>query len=286
MPELPEVEIVKQSLEKTIVSKKINKFIIFNRNLRFKVQKDLGKLIEKKKIVRLIRVSKYLIIEFKNNCYLLIHLGMSGTLHLVKDGNILKTNLSFYHSSDLPKKHNHIEFNFSKFKIIYNDPRRFGFIKYFSSNIKLDVYLSKLGIEPLDKNFNFHYLKKQLINKGKNIKNFLLDQKYVAGIGNIYANEILFCSKIHPLRLCKTLKNKEIERIVYSSKRVLERAIKKGGSSIRNFKNSIGKTGNYQKEFRVYDQETKKCTSMNCKGKIRKISISNRSSYFCKICQK
>ncbi len=286
MPELPEVEIVKQSLEKTIVSKKINKFIIFNRNLRFKVQKDLGKLIEKKKIVRLIRVSKYLIIEFKNNCYLLIHLGMSGTLHLVKDGNILKTNLSFYHSSDLPKKHNHIEFNFSKFKIIYNDPRRFGFIKYFSSNIKLDVYLSKLGIEPLDKNFNFNYLKKQLINKGKNIKNFLLDQKYVAGIGNIYANEILFCSKIHPLRLCKTLKNEEIERIVYSSKRVLERAIKKGGSSIRNFKNSIGKTGNYQKEFRVYDQETKKCTSMNCKGKIRKISISNRSSYFCKICQK
>ena len=211
---------------------------------------------------------------------------MSGTLHLVKDGNILKTNLSFYHSSDLPKKHNHIEFNFSKFKIIYNDPRRFGFIKYFSSNIKLDVYLSKLGIEPLDKNFNFNYLKKQLINKGKNIKNFLLDQKYVAGIGNIYANEILFCSKIHPLRLCKTLKNEEIERIVYSSKRVLERAIKKGGSSIRNFKNSIGKTGNYQKEFRVYDQETKKCTSMNCKGKIRKISISNRSSYFCKICQK
>ena len=286
MPELPEVEIVKQSLEKTIVSKKINKFIIFNRNLRFKVQKDLGKLIEKKKIVRLIRVSKYLIIEFKNNCYLLIHLGMSGTLHLVKDGNILKTNLSFYHSSNLPKKHNHIEFNFSKFKIIYNDPRRFGFIKYFSSNIKLDVYLSKLGIEPLDKNFNFNYLKKQLINKGKNIKNFLLDQKYVAGIGNIYANEILFCSKIHPLRLCKTLKNEEIERIVYSSKRVLERAIKKGGSSIRNFKNSIGKTGNYQKEFRVYDQETKKCTSMNCKGKIRKISISNRSSYFCKICQK
>ena len=286
MPELPEVEIVKQSLEKTIVSKKINKFIIFNRNLRFKVQKDLGKLIEKKKIVRLIRVSKYLIIEFKNNCYLLIHLGMSGTLHLVKDGNILKTNLSFYHSSDLPKKHNHIEFKFSKFKIIYNDPRRFGFIKYFSSNIKLDVYLSKLGIEPLDKNFNFNYLKKQLINKGKNIKNFLLDQKYVAGIGNIYANEILFCSKIHPLRLCKTLKNEEIERIVYSSKRVLERAIKKGGSSIRNFKNSIGKTGNYQKEFRVYDQETKKCTSMNCKGKIRKISISNRSSYFCKICQK
>ena len=286
MPELPEVEIVKQSLEKTIVSKKINKFIIFNRNLRFKVQKDLGKLIEKKKIVRLIRVSKYLIIEFKNNCYLLIHLGMSGTLHLVKDGNILKTNLSFYHSSDLPKKHNHIEFNFTKFKIIYNDPRRFGFIKYFSSNIKLDVYLSKLGIEPLDKNFNFNYLKKQLINKGKNIKNFLLDQKYVAGIGNIYANEILFCSKIHPLRLCKNLKNEEIERIVYSSKRVLERAIKKGGSSIRNFKNSIGKTGNYQKEFRVYDRETKKCTSMNCKGKIRKISISNRSSYFCKICQK
>jgi len=286
MPELPEVEIVKQSLEKTIVSKKINKLIIFNRNLRFKVQKNLSKLIVQKKIIRLIRISKYLIFEFKQNCYLLIHLGMSGTLHLVKDNNILKTNLSFYHSSDLPKKHNHIEFNFTKFKVIYNDPRRFGFIKYFSSKLKLDFYLSRLGLEPLDKKFNVNYLKKKLTNKDKNIKNFLLDQKYVSGIGNIYANEILFCSKIHPLRLCKTLNDKEIKRIVYNSKKVLEAAIKKGGSSIRNFKNSVGKSGNYQKEFLVYDQESKICASLNCNIKIMKIFISNRSSYFCKNCQK
>ena len=286
MPELPEVEIVKQSLEKTIVSKRIKKFIIFNRNLRFKVQKNLNKLIEQKKIIRLNRISKYLIFEFEKSSYLLMHLGMSGTLHLIKGNNFYKTNLSFYHSSDLPKKHNHIELNFTNFKIIYNDPRRFGFIKYFHSKNNLDFYLSRIGLEPLNQKFNFSYLKKNLINKQKNIKNFLLDQKYISGIGNIYANEILFCSKIHPIRLCNSLKDKEIIRIIKYSKKVLKKAIKKGGSSIRNFKNSVGKSGNYQKEFLVYAQETKKCPSANCKEKIKKIFISNRSSYFCKNCQK
>ena len=286
MPELPEVEIVKQSLEKTIVSKKINKFIIYNRNLRFRVQKNLNKLIEQKKVIRLNRISKYLIFEFEKSSYLLMHLGMSGTLHLIKGNNFSKTNLSFYHSSDLPKKHNHIELNFTNFKIVYNDPRRFGFIKYFHSKNNLDIYLSRIGLEPLDQKFNFSYLKKKLFNKQKNIKNFLLDQKYISGIGNIYASEILFCSKIHPIRLCNSLKDKEIIRIIKYSKKVLKKAIKKGGSSIRNFKNSVGKSGSYQKEFLVYAQETKKCPSANCKEKISKIFISNRSSYFCKNCQK
>ena len=287
MPELPEVEIVKQSLNKKIKLKKIRRVIIRNRNLRFKIPSEFERKLHKKVIKNVSRFSKYLLINFTDNTFCIIHLGMTGTIHLVEKNNKKKyTNTSFYKSQILPRKHNHIEIHFDRLKIIYNDPRRFGFIKYFHSKNNLDFYLSRIGLEPLNQKFNFSYLKKNLINKQKNIKNFLLDQKYISGIGNIYANEILFCSKIHPIRLCNSLKDKEIIRIIKYSKKVLKKAIKKGGSSIRNFKNSVGKSGSYQKEFLVYDQETKKCPSANCKEKISKIFISNRSSYFCKNCQK
>ena len=130
MPELPEVEIVKRSLKNKVNYKKIKKIIITNRNLRFKVQKNFEKLLEGRKITNVSRFSKYIIISFDNNNYCLIHLGMSGTLHLIDNKKKEKlTNLSFYHSKILPKKHNHIKIKFSNFTIIYNDPRRFGFFK-------------------------------------------------------------------------------------------------------------------------------------------------------------
>ncbi len=140
MPELPEVEIVKQSLKKSVKFKKIYDVKINNRNLRYKINKNLKKNIINKKIIDISRKSKYLIINFKNNKYLLIHFGMSGTLHYVKNNNLTKTNLSFYHSLDLPIKHNHIYFIFNNFKVIYNDPRRFGFVKYFNSKKKLSFF--------------------------------------------------------------------------------------------------------------------------------------------------
>ena len=120
MPELPEVEIVRRSLDKKIKQKKVIKVLVRNRNLRFKIPSNFSTFLKNQKIIKVERISKYLIFYLSKKGYCILHLGMSGTLHLVKDGNILKTNLSFYHSSDLPKKHNHIEFNFSKFKIIYN----------------------------------------------------------------------------------------------------------------------------------------------------------------------
>ena len=286
MPELPEVEIVKQSLEKTVKFKKIKKVLIKNRNLRFKIQNNMENLLKKQKIINVFRKSKYLIIQFLNNHYLVIHFGMSGTLHLIKKNNYKNTNLSFYHNKDLPEKHNHVEIIFSNFKLVYNDPRRFGFFKYFSSSENFMNYISKIGPEPLDRKFCLAYLKKKVIKKNKNIKNFLLDQKYVSGIGNIYANEILFKSNINPLKISKFLKDKELEKIIKFSKIIIKKAIKRGGSTIRNFKNSTGKQGNYQKEFLVYDRENNVCPTDNCNRKIVKIFISNRSTYFCKICQK
>ena len=286
MPELPEVEIIKQSLKKSILYKKIIKVLIKNRNLRFKIEKNLNKLLSKKKIIKVSRKSKYLIIYFEQNQFLIIHFGMSGTLHLVKKNNYNKTNLSFYNSENLPKKHSHIIIFFKNFKIIYNDPRRFGYLKYFKSYKKMNFFFSNLGLEPLDKNFNLNYLKKKIINKNKNIKNFLLDQKYISGIGNIYANEILYYSKINPYKNVKKLNISDLKKIIYFSKFILKKAIKKGGSTIRDFKNTKGIAGSFQNKFKAYNRENKNCLNKRCLGKIIKVFISNRSSYFCKNCQK
>ena len=286
MPELPEVEIIKQSLKKSILYKKINKVLIKNRNLRFKIEKNLKKLLSKKKIIKVSRKSKYLIIYFEQNQFLIIHFGMSGTLHLVKKNNYNKTNLSFYNSENLPKKHNHIIIFFKNFKIIYNDPRRFGFLILIDNKKDFIKYFEKIGPEPLNNDFSTDYLKKILKLKKTCIKNFLLNQKFVSGIGNIYANEILYYSKINPKKLCKNINSIEINNIVKYSKVVLKKAIKKGGSTIRNFKNSRGSEGSFQNEFKVYNRESKPCLSFNCKENIKRISISNRSTYLCFSCQK
>ena len=286
MPELPEVEIVKLSLKKSVQFKKISNVIIKNKNLRFKIEKNLKKNVINKLINNISRKSKYLIVNFENNEHLLIHFGMSGTLLYVESNNKFKTNLSFYHSKNLPKKHNHIYFLFNGFEIIYNDPRRFGFIKYFSSNEKLNFFFRNKGPEPLDGSFKFNYLKEYLKNKNKNIKNFLLDQNFVSGIGNIYASEILFYSKINPLKKGKHINNCEIRRIIKNSKYVLNKAIKKGGSTIRDFKSTQGNKGTYQNEFMVYNRKNKNCKTKKCKQKIIKLVISNRSTFMCKYCQK
>ena len=286
MPELPEVEIVKQSLIKSVQFKKITNVIIKNRNLRFKIEKNLNKKLIDKRINNVSRKSKYLILKLDKNEYFVIHFGMSGTLHKFKNNNRFKTNLSFYHLNNLPKKHNHIYFLFKGFKIIYNDPRRFGFIKYFKTYEQLKYFFRNYGPDPFQKKFNNKYLKKILKNKKKNIKNLLLDQKFISGIGNIYASEILFYSKINPFKKGKDISNLEISKLIRITKFVLNKAIKKGGSSIKDFRNTKGKKGSYQEEFAVYDRENKKCKSKTCNSKITKINISNRSTFICNYCQK
>jgi formamidopyrimidine-DNA glycosylase len=287
MPELPEVEIVKQSLAKKIQQKKIKRVIIKNRNLRFKIPLKFEDLLQNKIIKKVTRFSKYLILNFSNGSFLLIHLGMSGTIHVIKKNSLNKfTNVSFYNSPNLPKKHNHVEIKFKDLKVIYNDPRRFGFFKFIHNKQELTDRFSHLGPEPFFKNFNLKYLLKYFFNKKKDIKSFLIDQKFVSGIGNIYASEILFLSKIHPKTYAMKLSKQSCKKIIFFSKNVLTQAIKKGGSSIRDFKNTSGENGNFQKEFKVYQRENLNCLRRKCSGKIEKIFISNRSTFFCNICQK
>ena len=233
------------------------------------------------------RFSKYLIINLSNNEFCLIHLGMSGTIHLTNNRkkNDL-TNLSFYNSPFLPKKHNHVELIFENFKVVYNDPRRFGFFEILKNSYFLKKRFEHLGPEPFEAKFNLDYIISFFKRKKKNIKNFLLDQTFVSGIGNIYASEILFLSKINPLKKAFLLNKKDCKKIINNSKKVLNYAIKKGGSSIRDFKNTSGKKGNFQKDFKVYEREGLNCKINKCKGIIIRKVISNRSTFFCNTCQK
>ena len=286
MPELPEIEIVKRSLFKKINKAKIVNVKINNRNLRYKIPHTLSKKLINEKILRISRRSKYLIFHFKNKL-LLVHFGMSGKFLIVrsKDNKMFKT--SFYYDLNILAKHNHIYFVLNNgLVLIYNDVRRFGFFKLFE-NIKLKeiIFLKKLGPEPFSVLFSIKYVQKFIKNRKKNIKNLLMDQTFVSGLGNIYANEALFLSKIHPLRQCSNLERKSIKNLIYNIRRVLKISINQGGSSIKDFKNAYGKSGNFQQFFNVYKQENKNCSRISCKGKIKKISISNRSSFYCNSCQ-
>jgi len=287
MPELPEVEIVRASLDKIIKQKKVKKVIIRNRNLRFKIPSNFENFLKNQKITKVKRFSKYLILGLSNKSYCLLHLGMSGTVHIVypKKKNFV-TNSSFYNSPILPKKHNHVEIIFENLKIIYNDPRRFGFFQIIKDKNFLDKRFLHLGPEPFDLKFTKKYIFSFLRNKEKCIKNFLLDQSFVSGIGNIYASEILFLSKIDPTKSGGLFNKKDCKKILDNSKKVLLEAIYKGGSSIRDFKNTSGIKGSFQKKFKVYDREGLKCKRSRCKGTIQKKNISNRSTFFCDTCQK
>ncbi len=287
MPELPEVEVVRQSLDKKINKKKVKKVIIRNRNLRFQIPLNFSTFFKNKTIIKVDRFSKYLIFYLSNNSCCLLHLGMSGTVHLVSNNkkNVI-TNTSFYNSPLLPKKHNHVEIFFDNFKIIYNDPRRFGFFQIFKNPYLLKKRLAYLGPEPFNSNFNLNYVVSFFKKKEKNIKNFLLDQNFVSGIGNIYASEILFLSKIKPIKKARLLKKKECIQIILNSKKVLLNSIKKGGSSIRDFKDTSGKAGSFQSDFKVYGREGYSCKRSKCNGIIKKKTISNRSTFFCDLCQK
>jgi formamidopyrimidine-DNA glycosylase len=286
MPELPEVEIVKQSLNKNITHQKVKKVIVRNRNLRFKIPSNFESYLKNKKIIKVDRFSKYLIIYLSGDGYCLIHLGMSGTIHIInKKKSSQFTNTSFYHSPFLPKKHNHVELIFDSLKVIYNDPRRFGFFQFIKNSNELRERFNHLGHEPFDKNFNLKYVLAFFRGKNKEIKSFLIDQRFVSGIGNIYASEILFLCKINPKKKAKNLNQAECKKIIYFSKLVLKRAIKLGGSSIRDFKNISGKDGLFQNEFKVYQREHLKCLKYNCRGKIEKKIISKRSTFFCNKCQ-
>ena len=286
MPELPEVEVTRRTLLKFIENKVIKNIKINNPNLRFKIPANFKKNVTGQKIIKVLRRSKYILIYLKNDYVMIAHLGMSGKF-LIKNNyskDFLKTS---YYSNEFSSKHNHLEFFFSNnLKVIYNDPRRFGFF-LLDKISKLDVnkFLSKLGPEPLGKDLKKDYLILKTKATQRTIKTLLMDQSFISGIGNIYANEILFLAKIMPNKISSKLSLVDIGRLHPSIGKVLKRALKLGGSSIKDFKSSVGEKGRFQNEFKVYDREDLKCLRTGCSGLIARVVSQGRASFFCNECQ-
>ena len=289
MPELPEVEVVKRSLTNKTQNLIVKAVKINDGRLRYKINRNKIKKIIGLKFKKISRRSKYLLFFFDKDIVMLVHLGMTGKFFFVNSKR-RKYKTSFYYdlNEEKDKKHDRIIFDLSNDnKLIYNDIRKFGFIK-FVKRVSLDqnIHLKHLGPEPLSTEFSVEYFKNFIKGRERTIKDLLMDQKFISGLGNIYVNEILFFSGVRPTKKIKKLTNSEIQKIIKFSKKIISKAIIHGGSSIKNFSSSSGKKGTFQQYFSVYGKKGENCPKVLCSGKIKKIVIANRSSFFCTKCQK
>ena len=268
MPELPEVETVKEVLKKRILNKTIKKVNVYYEGMIVEPSiEEFKNKIKNQTIVDIKRRGKWLLFEL-NDYYLLSHLRMEGKYY-IKD------------KKDELTKHQHVVFEFDNFELRYNDTRKFGRMYLLEKKGAFSKKpLNELGLEPWDDNLNVKYLKQKL--KHKPIKTLLLDQSIVVGIGNIYADEILFLSKINPYKYGDELNDKELNCIIKNTKIVLENAIKLGGTTIKSYTSSEGVHGRFQNELLVHTKNI--CPLCNSNLNIEK--INGRSTYYCSKCQK
>lgn len=272
MPELPEVETVSRAVEKIALGKKIINLSTSGKKLRRPIPENL-ELLKNQKIINFSRKGKFLAIDFENSKTLIIHLGMSGNLFIKEESS--------------KSKHDHLILKTCSLKnIVFNDPRRFGAIKLVNTkNWLSDDILKNIGPDALESSFNAKYFYEQIKNRKTNLKSILLNQKIVAGIGNIYASEICFESKISPLKLAFKISPESCEKIVSNSKMILKKAISLGGSSLKDYANPDGTKGLFQNHFKAFNRQNLNCLN-NCNSRIEKIVISGRSTFFCSTCQK
>ena len=289
MPELPEVEVVKRSLINKAQNSIIKSIKINDGRLRYKLDKNQIKRIIGLKIQKISRRSKFLLFFFNKDIIMLVHLGMTGKFFFI-DQKKTKYKTSFYYDidEDKDKKHDRVVFSLTgNKKLIYNDVRKFGFIKFLNKdNFDHNLHLRNLGPEPLNTKFNFDYFKRYIFGRNRVVKNILMDQKFVSGLGNIYVNEILFLSGVRPSKKIQNLLDSEIKKIIKFTRIILSRAINLGGSSIKDFSSSNGKKGLFQQHFKVYGRKGENCYNKNCQNNIIKIVIANRASFYCAKCQK
>ncbi|MDC3107811.1 bifunctional DNA-formamidopyrimidine glycosylase/DNA-(apurinic or apyrimidinic site) lyase [Paracoccaceae bacterium] len=277
MPELPEIETVKLGLEKTVVGSVLISTKIFRRDLRFPIDENIEKLISNKRVLAVGRRSKYVLIFLNNEITLVLHLGMSGKI------SVSIKNESYYQE----KKHDHIIMEFdSGFILIYNDPRRFGFVEAIEGDHNNYRRFNSIGIEPLSKKFDGKYLCNKIKSSSRTLKNILMDQKMVAGLGNIYVSEALWDSQIIPTKVGKDLSLVDSKKLVRSIKKVLVRAIKFGGTTLKDYRQIGGEVGYFQNKLQVYGREGQKCCRRKCQGTVQRAVINGRSTFYCDFCQK
>ena len=256
MPELPEVETTKNAIL-PFKGKTLKRIIVNNPSLRWPIDEKAINKIKEKKILSITRRAKYIFLHL-DEVTIIIHLGMTGTFRIQKLG------------SNETRKHDHVVLEFSKEILIFNDPRRFGSL-HVSNDLQNHFLIKDLGPEPLEDDFNSEYLYKKIKKAGVSTKSFLMNQKNVVGIGNIYACEILFSSGISPKRKIKYLNKSQCEEVVKNTKRIIKEAITKGGTTLKDFYSADGNKGYFKIELNVYDRESEECRA--CKEKIGRAHV-------------
>ncbi len=273
MPELPEVEVICRGLQSQIEGRRIIKFSHSRKKLRRSVPfREINCHVKGNVIKEIRRRAKYLIMSMEKGAFMIVHLGMTGRLCLCEAGKPMA-------------KHDHLSWVFDNgMELRFNDTRRFGFVEIVVPGIKnIESVFSDVGPEPFWENFSARYLFDKSHNKIRPVKNFLLDSRVVAGIGNIYASEILFDASISPLTPVKSISRKQYGKIVLSTRKILTRAIECGGTTIADYVNSCGQTGYFQVKLKVYGREGLAC--VKCNNSIERIVMAGRSTFFCSTCQ-
>jgi len=269
MPELPEVETIKNGLLTKIKNKTILQVNIYNFNLRWPIATDLPNKIRQQNIIDIMRRGKYLIFKFISG-QLIVHLGMSGVLTLAPTNTRIE-------------KHDHVEIIFTDNIVLrYNDQRRFGCM-FWSENYKQHDLIKNLGPEPFSCEFNADYFFQKAQKRKNSIKSLIMDSKFVVGVGNIYAAEALFLAKINPVVVANKLTCIDCARLVLAIKNVLATAIKFGGTSIKDYRATDGKEGYFQERLLVYGRNNKPCKI--CNTTISSLRLSGRNTFYCAKCQ-
>jgi formamidopyrimidine-DNA glycosylase len=293
MPELPEVETVRRGLEPVMDGARFTKVEARRPDLRWPLPKDFAAQLQGKSVTGLGRRGKYLLVDLSSGDVLMMHLGMSGSFHVFRDGGE-KGTARYHHAREKHVKHDHVIFHMSNGGIVtFNDPRRFGFMKL-TPRDKLDEHplMQAMGPEPLGNEFDAAMLARACKGKKTSLKAALMDQRVVAGLGNIYVCEALNRARLSPKRRASTIAdrsgrpNERAVALVDAIKAVLKDAIEAGGSSLRDHRRTDGDLGNFQHHFRVYDREGKPCPTRGCGGTVKRITQGGRSTFYCPSCQK
>jgi formamidopyrimidine-DNA glycosylase len=276
MPELPEVEIVKRGLDSVLLKGTLSKIDLWSPALRAPIPKELISLLGGRKITATLRRGKYIVVLLEGGNGFGLHLGMSGRVRIYSPKERYT-----------PSKHDHVGFLMKGgARIIYNDARRFGQLFLVRNDSwEQEAPFAGMGPEPLGNGFNAEILAANLASRRTPIKTALLDQRVVAGVGNIYACEALYKAGISPLRSAYSLKTGECEKLARAIKAVLEKAIEQGGSSLRDYRNTKGDLGYFQHHFETYDREGEACPSCDCNvlktGGVKRIVQAGRSTFYC-----
>jgi formamidopyrimidine-DNA glycosylase len=292
MPELPEVETVRRGLQQAMEGKRLVKVEVRRGDLRWPLPKDFAERLNGKTVTGIGRRAKYLLADLSSGDVLLMHLGMSGSFHVFREAS--KRLGRYHHERKKHIAHDHVVFHMSSgTSVTFNDPRRFGSMKLVA-RAKLDdePLLKGLGPEPLGNAFDAAMLARACHGKKTSLKAALLDQRIVAGLGNIYVCEALHRARLSPKRMASTIAdrtgapNDRAEHLVDSIRAVLNEAIAAGGSSLRDHRLTDGDLGMFQHRFRVYDRESEPCRTPGCRGTVKRIVQNGRSTFYCPVCQK